>query len=258
MRTETAQRGTNAMMTGTRLAASALALLTASPALAQDNDVQILAAWTYDTLYATGWSVEEMFDTTEVIDANGETIGDVENVIFSDDGKLLGIIAEVGGFWDIGDTHVFVPWDRVTLGATVERAAIPLTEETIDDYDVFGEYWFDEETITEADTESAGPLDDDLVAGPGVFKATDLIGDYAYLSDGVRYGYIADIIVEDGEIAAIVTDAAAYGRPGYYAYPYSYRGVSPVAGRRYLMPYGAGDIDTIESFDYDELQKRTQ
>jgi len=244
------------MMNCTRLAASTLALVTASPLLAQDN-VEVLARWNYSTLYTSGWSVENMFDVTEVIDANGEAIGDVENVVFSDEGEVLGLIAEVGGVWDIGDTHIHIPWEEVEMGDTVEQAMVPVTEETIDQYDVFDDDWLDEGTITQADTDATEPVDDDLAAGPNIFKATDLIGDYAHLSDGVRYGYIADIIVEDGAIGALVTDAATYGRRGYFAYPYDYRGVSPATGPRYDMPYTAQELDTIENFDYEQLQSRS-
>ena len=236
-------------------AASTLAIITATPTFAQDN-VQILSNWTYDSLYAEGWSVENMFGMTEVIDANGEDIGDIENIIFSNDGQVLGIIAQVGGFWDIGDTHVHVPWGEVTMVDGIQQMQVPVTEATVDDYDVFGDYWEEDQVITEAATDSSQVVDDDLVAGPGIFKATDLIGSYAYLSDDVRYGYISDIIIEDGAISAIVTDAGAYGRRGYYANPYSYRGVSPMGSPRYDMPYDAAQVDTIEAFDYEQLQSR--
>src|SRR5680860_1756913 len=105
------------------LTTSTLALLVAGPVVAQEN-VQVLTDWSYDSLYANGWSVENMFDTTEIIGANGEDIGDVENVIFSNDGKVLGIIAQVGGFWGIGDTHVHVPWDEVNIGETIQQAQV--------------------------------------------------------------------------------------------------------------------------------------
>jgi sporulation protein YlmC with PRC-barrel domain len=238
------------------LTTSTLALLVAGPVVAQEN-VQVLTDWSYDSLYADGWSVENMFDTTEIIGANGEDIGDVENVIFSNDGKVLGIIAQVGGFWDIGDTHVHVAWDEVNIGETIQQAQVPVTEENVDNYDVFGGYWDSEQVITEADTQTTDVADDDFVAGPGIFKATDLIGSYAYLSDGVRYGYVADIIVENGVISAIVADTAAYGRHRYYAHPYSYRGTMPMANNsRYDMPYDGTEIDTIENFDYEQLQSR--
>jgi len=236
-------------------AASTLAIITATPTFAQDN-VQILSNWTYDSLYAEGWSVENMFGMTEVIDVNGEDIGDIENIIFSNDGQVLGIIAQVGGFWDIGDTHVHVPWGEVTMVDGIQQMQVPVTEATVDDYDVFGDYWGEDQVITEAATDSTKVVDDDLDTGPNIFKATDLIGSYAYLSDGARYGYISDIIVQNDTISAIVTDAAAYGRRGYYAYPYGDRGVSPMASTRYEMPYDGAQVDTIETFDYEQLQSR--
>lgn len=235
--------------------ASAIALVAATSALAQE-DVQVLTNWSYDPLYIEGWSVDNMFGSTEIMDANGEEIGDVENVIFSNDGEVLGIIAQVGGFWDIGDTHVHVPWDEVTFDGSIQQVQIPVTEDTVDDYDVFGDYWDEDQVIGRDDTDTTSVVDDDLIAGPGIFKATDLIGDYAFLSDGARYGYISDIIVQNGAISAIVTDAGAYGRSGYYAYPYAYRGASPEGAARYDMPYDAEQIDTIENFDYERLQSQ--
>lgn len=59
------------MSNSTRFAVSVLALVTASPAVAQGDDVQVLADWDYSTLYASGWSVESMFSATEIISADG-------------------------------------------------------------------------------------------------------------------------------------------------------------------------------------------
>lgn len=236
---------------------SCFVAVSAVSSLAQEQtneNVEILSNWGYDPLYAEGWSVGDMFAMTDVVDVNGEEIGNVENVVFSNDGEVLGIIAEVGGFWDIADTHVFVPWDEVTVEAGIQQVQVPVTEETIDDYDVFGGNWFDEEIITQTDTEAIQAVDDDLIAGAGVFKATDLIGDYTYLQDNVRYGYVADIIVQERALSALVVDAGAYGRRGYYAFPYAYRG--DMNFPRYDLPYDPGQVDTIENFDYERLQSR--
>jgi sporulation protein YlmC with PRC-barrel domain len=235
-------------------AASTIALVIATQSVAQNQEVQLLSDWRYDALYTAGWSVDNMFDRTEIIDANGDEIGDIENIIFSNDGHVLGIIAQVGGFWDIGDTHVHIPWDVVTLQDGIAQMIIPVTQDTIDEYDVFGDGWFDDQVISAADTAVTQAVNDDLVAGAGIFKATDLIGDYVYLSDGARYGYVADIIVQDGAISAMVTDAGSSGRSGFYAYPYAYR--ADMYGPRYELPYETNDVDTIEAFDYTQLQSR--
>jgi len=258
-------RFTNAFAT-----VSAVTMMAATPAVAQqaeaensqdlsvnENAVQILSTWSYDPLYEEGWSVENMFNTTDVTDTNGEVIGDVENVIFSNDGKVLGVIAQVGGFWDIGDTHVHVPWDEVSISDTIEQIQVPVTEDTVDDFDVFGGM-MDQEMLSQDDTSSTDVVDDDLSAGESVFKATDLMGDYAYLADTVCYGYVADLLIQDGSISAVVSDAASYGRSGYYAYPYEDGRVTPMDGSRYRMPYTQAQIDTIETFDYERLQSRVQ
>jgi hypothetical protein len=250
--------------------ASVAALVAASPALAQTatettegaGEVVVLDQWSYDPLYAEGWSVDEMFDDTDVIDASGEEIGDVENLIFADDGTLLAVIAQIGGFWDIGDTHVSIPWAQVTLSADGETLTVPVTEETIEDYAGFDGTnafnWDDEELFAASDADAAQVVSDDLAAGPMVFKATDLMNDLTYLNDDVRYGYVSDILVSGDGISAILVDAAGYGTPGNYAYPYyGYRGYSPY-GTRYDLPYDREEITTIERFDYDRFSERSE
>jgi hypothetical protein len=151
----------------------------ACPALAQnDAPIRPLDRWSYDNLYRSGWSAERMMDEAEVIGANGEEIGDVENIILNRQGRILGIVAEVGGFWDIGDTHVFVPWDQVRIGPDLDRVAVPVTEENVEDYSSFSE-----ERLTRTTAGRTQVVADDLAAGQGIWKATDLIDDRAYLSD---------------------------------------------------------------------------
>lgn len=248
----------------TMISASLIALLAAMPATAQNNDtggdaaasnasaddVAVLNNWTYEPLYDSAHSVERLIYSTDVYGPAGNEIGTVENVIFADDGQALSLIAEVGGFWDIGDTHVNIPWEEVDITTGANRAVVPVTEASVDDYDIFGEA---PAVMSDAD-ENVAVVDDDLATGLNTFKATDLIGDNAYLNDGAGYGYINDLLVgPQGQIDAIVMDAAAYGTPGYYAYPYqTYQNWQP-GSPRYRMPYAADSIGRIENFDYDRL-----
>lgn len=242
--------------------ASLLAVTFAAQAFAQDQqqnqtaqersaaeDVMVLSEWNYDTLYASGWSVERVIDETDVVGATGEELGSIENIIFSDEGQVLAVIAEIGGFLDIGDTHVAIPWEEVELSADAARMTVPVTEETVEDYSVFETGFF-----FETDAETITQVDDDLETGAMVFKATDLIGDYAYLSENARYGYVNDLVVNDGTISAVVIDAAAYGRPGYYAYPYYGYRAHPSYYPRYNLPYTGEEIAVLEEFDYDRMQ----
>lgn len=151
---------------GTLIAATALLPL---PAMAQSltaDRILPLEDWDQDSLY-TGVSVEQMLDEYEVYGVGGEEIGSVENVLIGADGRVLSIIAQVGGFWDIGDTHVNVPWDRVDL-SQAGRVMIPVTEDTVDDYSLFS----DEVVSANEATGAVQVVDDDLETSGRVWRAT--------------------------------------------------------------------------------------
>lgn len=234
---------------------SLAAMLASAPALAQTQEtesgsgVDILTNWSYDPLYQEGRSVNDIIYSADLYGPNGDNIGSIENIIFSDDGTAEALIAEVGGFWDIGDTHVSIPWDQVELGAS-GGVSVPITEDSVADYSGIYEGY-----LTMSDTDGRTVVDDDLETGPSVFKATDLIGDYATLSDRTPYGYVNDVLIDaNGDISAVVVEANAYGTPGYYAYPYG--GYTTPAERNspyYGMPYDSNQIDRLEQFDYDKL-----
>ena len=42
------------------------------------------------------------------VGADWNEIGEIEDIILSKDGQMIGIVGEVGGFLDIGDKHVLL------------------------------------------------------------------------------------------------------------------------------------------------------
>jgi sporulation protein YlmC with PRC-barrel domain len=237
--------------------ASALALAAAAPASAQvveADEIVSLADWRYDDLYAAGVSAEEFIDEMEVLDVTGEEIGEVEDLLIGPDGRVVAIVAEVGGVWDIGDTHVSVPFDQVDMAAFEDGVVIPVTEETVDDYEVYGAQVLD---LAEVATEVVAGTDDALVGGR-LTRVSDLIGDYARLvqdeASPREYGYISDVILSEGEIAAVVVQpSAAYGG-GYQAYPYYGYGAGvgygyTPGGAYYDLPYGEAEVAEVEPFE---------
>jgi hypothetical protein len=56
----------------------------------------------------------------EVLNADGESIGDVEDFII--DQKSVLFAMQVGGFLGLGGLLVAVPYDRLEIGADVDRA----------------------------------------------------------------------------------------------------------------------------------------
>lgn len=251
----------NALLTAT--AALALSLPAASAQEAADIDVtaEIIALpeWHPELLQEGGFSAEEFIDEMEVYGSTGDEIGEVENIIVGADGKVLSIIAEVGGLWDIGDTHVNVPWDQLKFTAEGDGVIIPVTQETVEDYSLFND---DLLTAGEAATDVTAVEGD----GPGVvstgaraWRVTELIDDYTRLKYGdgfANYGYVDDVIIKDGQVASVVVRPdVSWGARGLYAYPYyGYRyGWNPGLGY-YDLPYARDDVAEMEPIDYEKFR----
>jgi hypothetical protein len=124
------------------LTASALALTVAtSGAMAQDGTAQTAsqnsagmaamkgdlirtrditggAVYTWNEANDEGWATA----TYDSVSADWNQVGDIEDIVLSKDGQMKGIVAEVGGFLDIGDKHVMIAVDDVRL--------VPVDDET--------------------------------------------------------------------------------------------------------------------------------
>lgn len=198
-------------------------------------------------------SVDEILDF-DVYGPTGEEIGEIENVLFGLDGEVNSVIAEVGGVWDIGDTHVNVPWSDVDIDTAAERVVIPVTQETVEDYTLFTDEIItagvSETAISEVSGDGAGVV----ATGPRVWQARELISDYVRVRDGdgyVNYGYVDDIVIQEDKISAVVvrTDVT-WGTPGAYAYPYyGYSSGWRPGSAYYDLPYQRNEVGELDPFD---------
>lgn len=214
-----------------------------------------LGAWSYDQLYSGGMSAEAIIDNADVYGPEGEEIGEVEDILLGSDGTVVAIIAEVGGLWDIGDTHVSVPWDEVEISG--DRIVTSVTEDNAAEHGVY-----DNGRI--ARSEAAATLlsgVEDAMAGDRLWRASELIGDYARLREEgsyVNYGYVNDIILGDGEVTAVVVEPdGRFGFGGYQAYPYyGYdRGHGWTPGSPYYdLPYRRDESAQLGAFEPGRLR----
>ncbi len=70
----------------------------------------------YKKYDATVWGDTVYYET---LDTDWEEIGEISDIVISRDGKIVGVIAEVGGWLDIGDAHVVIDIaDLKTVGGT--------------------------------------------------------------------------------------------------------------------------------------------
>lgn len=193
-----------------------------------------ITTWDTENLYK-GWSAEELLDE-EVYGETGEVIGEVEDFIVGPDGNILTVVIEGGGFLDIGDSHVAVPWDQVRRVGTAS-ITVPLTDDNLDQYGLF-----------------AGV--DDVTTQPQNWRLRNLIGDYLTLEGGGGYGYVQDVIFsQDGKIEAVVAEPAygyGYGRAPL-AFPYYGAGYDPYQAY-YATPYTQAQLKDVSPFNYGRLE----
>lgn len=217
-------------------------------AQAQDEMVKPLNDWNYEDIYQQGGIRADNLMDAEVFGSNQEEIGSVENVLITQDNQITAIIAQVGGFWDIGDTHVLVPWEEVELHEDGVR--IPVTEDNADEYGLFAS----NEYIADQDLSQVQQLEGNLETGSGVWKLSDLLNDYASIGEDVGYGYIDNVLFSrEGKIQAVIVESdVGYGAGGAYAYPFYGYGYGWSPGYpTYSVQYSEDEIGDTEVFDYD-------
>tara|TARA_R110002012_G_scaffold321415_1_gene549113 strand:+ start:506 stop:1336 length:831 start_codon:yes stop_codon:yes gene_type:complete len=224
--------------------------LTATAAALQaqaQEEIRPLSDWDYEEVYEQGGIRADNLMDAEVFGEDEEEIGSVENVLVTQDNKIAAIIAQVGGFWDIGDTHVLVPWDEVEIHEDGVR--VPVTEENAEDYGLFAS----DEYITQNDLSRTQQVDDDVETGSGVWKLTDVLNDYATVGEGVGYGYVDNILFSrEGEVQAIIVEPDNSYGAGPYGYPYYGYGYGWDPGQTsYYLQYGEDEVGEMDDFDYD-------
>lgn len=82
--------------------------------LIRTRDITDGVVYTMNAADDEGWSAGNYFDE---VGADWNEIGEIEDLILSRDGQLIGIVAEVGGFLDIADKHVMLQVQDVNLVA---------------------------------------------------------------------------------------------------------------------------------------------
>lgn len=64
----------------------------------------------------TGLTVDRLEDV-DIIGADGEEIGEVEEVLMTADGRIVAVSADVGGFLGMGEREVVIPLERLVFAA---------------------------------------------------------------------------------------------------------------------------------------------
>jgi hypothetical protein len=82
--------------------------------LIRTRDITGGPVYTMEPADDQGWDPGFMY---EEVNADWNQVGTIEDLVLSLDGELIGIVAEVGGFLDIGDKHVMLGIENLNLVA---------------------------------------------------------------------------------------------------------------------------------------------
>jgi hypothetical protein len=205
-----------------------------------------LAHWSYERVY-DGWYVDGVIDRP-ISGPHGDEIGNFKILLLNTEGKIVALIAVVGGLLDIGDTLVTIPW-RV-IERRDGKVFSPITVETAEKYGMFADEFYTAEDVGTFDG-----VNEFFETGPHIWKATSLLDDYVVLPSGEPFGYVTDLVFDDeGELTAVVAVYAnrAVGRRGVYAFPWDDRGWQPGLDH-YTLRHTEQEIAQLPTIDYSEF-----
>jgi sporulation protein YlmC with PRC-barrel domain len=205
-----------------------------------------LADWSYKRVY-NGWYADGVLGQP-IFGPHGDEIGEVKNLLLNPRGEIVALIAEVGGFFEIADTHVTIPWREVERRDG--KVYSPITVETAENYGMFAEEYF-----TAEDVGHFQGVNDFFETGPNIWKASALLDDYVVLENGEPFGYVTDLVFDDAGKLLSVVAAESRGdidRRGVYAFPWDDRGWRP-GFDHYTLRHTEKDIAWLPKIDYSEF-----
>jgi sporulation protein YlmC with PRC-barrel domain len=177
-----------------------------------------------------GVSIERLLGM-DVRGRNNNSIGEIDNVLVNAQGRISAVVIDSGGFLNIGETHFRVPWNQVQLTPGADYVSVPVAEDNIGNFDLFAE---------------------GVRTGPREWRVSELMDDYASLSDGMHYGVVQDLIASrDGALQAVVVGSRSSFGGGYHAFPFRAEAFQ-AASDTYALPYGRDRVAGLPAFRYED------
>jgi sporulation protein YlmC with PRC-barrel domain len=124
----------------TALPTAALLLALSVPALAQQQTPSsgaispvpdLSREHTTEGPVATAAEAERLIGT-KAVTAQGSDVGTIENLLVNPDNTIERVVLEWGGVLGLGERHVAVPWEDVTMTADGRQAVIDLTRDQLE------------------------------------------------------------------------------------------------------------------------------
>jgi sporulation protein YlmC with PRC-barrel domain len=153
-----------------------------------------------------------------IVNANGDTVGEIDSVVIDQSGKVRYVIVGVGGFLGIGKKDVALAWDELTISENGEKVT---TTATKDQLAALPEHKFPEtvkpgtvysyDEAIKSNPTLGSPEQIAPAAGTVGIKASKLVGATVKNAKGESIGEIHEIVLAgDGAAQGLVIDVGGF------------------------------------------------
>lgn len=154
-----------------------------------------------------------------VVDANGDTVGEIDSVMVDGNGKVQGVVIDVSS-WLQSEKLISVPWtdlqisnDNKIVGTslTKESATAAATYAYADPANKGKVFTDDSATGAATGTETGTAMGTPIKNSDGSINASQLMGLKVENPDGNNVGEIGEVVLDDGgQVQGVVVDVGGF------------------------------------------------
>ena len=150
-----------------------------------------------------------------VVDAQGNKVGDIQSVLIDKDGQVRYVIVGVGGFLGIGEQDVALRWDTVHMTEDGKDVVAPVTKESLSKLPPH-------RYPTAANTGKVYALDEDLAANPylaadgetkvnAAIDSKTLIDQDIVNANGDKVGTVESVVIDKkGDVKYVIAGVGGF------------------------------------------------
>lgn len=203
------------------ISASVVALMSATPAIAAGSENAVKGVQVEAN---SGTQIEaDTLIGKNLLNAEGDTIGEINSVIIGESGKISAIIVGVGGFLGMGEREVAIDWNDLHIGSNQKDTRTTLTKS---DLKGMPEYKFEKDEYRNTAfrdnnyTQMRKKSDDmsekkaDWVSAKGVL-ASNLIGANVVNDQSETIGEVEEVVMNENQPQLILSVGEFLGMGGH-------------------------------------------
>jgi sporulation protein YlmC with PRC-barrel domain len=155
----------------------------------------------------------------DVVDANGDTVGEIDSVIVDSNGEVQNVVIDVSG-WLQSEKLIAVPWTDLQISSDNKAVASNITKESATAAETYayadpankGKVFTDDTvTGTGTGTDTGMALGTPIKNGDGSINASQLMGLNVENPNGDKVGEIGEVILDDGgQVEGVVVDVGGF------------------------------------------------